>query len=223
LAVTVISFRKKLRKFLDLKDGSMIILLLIVIVSFLNMPFKDVRYLFNISLSVIYFFVKFTAKFKKILYLVIAINFIMIMTLIPLYISPEDIFFRDFKFEENCTLMSNAWVYFNYYGIPTEPYPWQEVFDKKVEEGYRVVLFKWIREPDYVKNETFLSQFPLIENTSNYVIIGNKSECKEFYKINKTFTERKNEFLLTKNSTIREEMNCDGNIFSKALCDAFGI
>jgi len=221
--ITFIALRKKLRKFLDLKDASMVFLIVIVIVSFLNMPFKDLRYLFNISLPIIYFFVKFTTKFKKILYLIIAINFITIMTIIPLYTSAEDIYFRNFKFEENCMLMSNAWVYFDYYDIPTEPYPWQEFFDKKVEEGYRIILFKWIREPDYVKNETFLAQFPIIENTSNYVIIGNKNICKEFYKINKTFTERKNEFLLTKNSTIKEEINCHKDILSKVLCNILEI
>ena len=216
-------FRNRLRKIINLKDFSMILLLLLVIITFLNTPFRNARYLFLLTLPLVYLFVKIVPKHKKVLYAILAFNLITTIFIIPDFSYNEDAqFYVDIK--EECTMMSNAWVYFDYHGIPTEPYPFREFVNDSINQGYRIILYKWITEPDYNKNETFLAQFPMIENNTNYVILGNREICKEYYTLSNTFKDRKNEYLLkAHNRTIQEELGCYENDVSKALCYILGI
>lgn len=215
-------YKEKITK-LKILDISMVLLTLILILSFLNMPFKDIRYLYNFSLPAIYFFVKFFKKTERLLYLVVVINLISILVTLPLFFVNESLPYKN-VYEENCMAMSNTWVYFNYYNIPTEPYPWKSLIGQYIDDGYRIILFKYAREPDYSNDEEFLSQFPIIENNTRYIILGNSSLCKEPYKIELSFKERKNQFLMHEyNYTVRRELGCDNNIFSKSICDILKI
>ena len=61
----------------------------------------------------------------------------------------------------------------------------------------------------------FLSKFPIIENTSDYILLGRLDKCAEVEKVDRTFLEKLKENL---NITYT---NCE--IFlSKSVCDLFG-
>ena len=216
-------FRKKVKS-LGLKEISMIILTFISIATFLNLPFRDVRYLFTLTLPLAYFFTKHFQKFKRLIFIILVFNIITTAYIMPEFMSSEDAIFKNIGPLDNCTVMSNVWVYLNYHDIPSEPYPLEEFVGESIDEGYRIVLFKWVKEPVYGGNETFLSQFPMIAKNSNYVILGNSSLCKGYYEINTTFKERKGDFLMrVHNRTIEEELGCYKNELSKALCYMLGI
>ncbi|MEM2932674.1 MAG: hypothetical protein QW622_00455 [Candidatus Pacearchaeota archaeon] len=90
----------------------------------------------------------------------------------------------------NCGLSSNIHIQLNYFGIKSEGAPLKkEMIKKKLEDGYRILFFKIIPEPDYIKNETFLHQFPIIKEGKNYVLLGDKTRCALIRKINQTYLE----------------------------------
>ena len=220
LAVLVCSlfvFRKRASRS-GITNLSMLLLGAVTVLSFMNIPFMDIRYLFVLVLPGSYFFVKFFQKFKQAVPAILVFNIITAFLVLSLQPMSEDSGFV-INGLDNCALMSNAWVYFDYRGIPCEQYPLEYEVRKRIDEGYRIAIFKWVREPTYGGNDTFLAQFPNITGTKNYVVLGNSSLCKKRYEINTTFTERKNDYLTTERDVmIQDEIGCEKNILSKALC-----
>jgi hypothetical protein len=66
-----------------------------------------------------------------------------------------------------------------------------------VDSGYRVIIYKRIKDPDYVGNLTFLRQFPVL-GENGYILIGNRSICMPKYAVNKTYIQRRNESVYAK-------------------------
>lgn len=222
IACSLIIFRKKVAK-IGIYDISMLMLGAAVVLSFMNTPFRDIRYLFVLVLPASYFFVKIFGNFRQITLAIVIFNIITASYVLSIQPRSEDSIFV-IRNLDDCALMSNAWVYFDYRGISCEQYPLEHEVGEKIGEGYRIAIFKWVREPTYSGNSTFLSQFPNMTDTNSYVVLGNSSLCKARYEINSTFTERKNEYLVSeRNTTIWDELGCASNAFSKALCLALMI
>jgi len=93
---------------------------------------------------------------------------------------------------DECMLSTNRWIYFNYLGMPSFPNPRESRISEYVDKGYRIIIFS-DPEPDYARNVSFLREFPVIGEGSNYVMIGDESVCLEPYVINRTYHEYLNE------------------------------
>lgn len=189
-----------------LKDFLLIVILLLTLISYLLLPTKIERYLFHIIFPLAYFssilisFIikKFGIKKRKIelfVILIIALNFSFLILFEMYSHQGEDPRTYKIEYNEMCMTSSNAWVFINYFGIPSEPYPREEEVYEMISTGYRIILFKNIREPPYLFNSSFMEKLPIIEKKENYVIIGNKNRCKKIEKFEYFYIKRLNEFL----------------------------
>lgn len=215
----VFGFLKRVKQ-IDKIDWLMILIFFLTIVSYWKIPFKDPRYLFMTILPASYFSsvfiknLKFEPKFEYYLvFFIIAVNF---SSGCITFVSLDDSTIYETVASklklDDCMVMSNAWPYLNYFGVVSDSNPWEGMVDYQIQMGKRIVLFKSLGEPEYVKNETYLSQFPVIENTSEYVILGRKDLCAEKAPVKKSYLETLKE---NKNVTVT-----DCEIFlSKKICD----
>lgn len=184
-----LKYRNKFNEY----DFLILFFLAIAIISYLRVPVKNVRYLFNIILPVAYFsyfsfsslIKKYKLNKKKIILLIISLN---LLLSIGLFTPLENIDNYN-TVEVDCMCASNNWVYFNTIGVPCTSAPWKESLDKYVGEGYRIILFGE-SEPYYQTNSSFIEQFPILENKSNYLIIGDPKKCKDFEKVNETYLDK---------------------------------
>lgn len=92
----------------------------------------------------------------------------------------------------DCSISSNAHIYLNYEGIPSESFPDSRLLDKKISEGYRVILFKSLPEPEYTFNASFLSEMNPIFQDETAVIIGHPDKCSGEIDLDITYLERIN-------------------------------
>ena len=187
------------------KDWVMILILIITFFSYYNASLKYPRFLFNLILPFVYFSVigleRFKIKAEHIGLLNICLGVFILWTII---ISPSgatnSIFSNPSDYPnvtENCMISSNRWVIINYLGRPAEPNPRDFRVREYLDKGYRIVIYK-DPEPDYARNSSFLKQFPVIEETERYVILGDRSKCMEPYVFDKTYLEQLNESLYLK-------------------------
>lgn len=178
-------FQKK-----DSKDYLLLAFFVIAVVSYVLIPFKEERYLFPITLPAAYFAAKGAEKLgkEKIVSAFVVLSLVLLFMLLPLAKNEPTYFYQSVKSE--CMVQSNVWIALNYYGIPSEPYPNQEDFASSIESGYRIILFKHTRFPLYINNETFLEQFPVIEENEGYVVYGDASVCKKPEKYEVLFADR---------------------------------
>lgn len=173
-------------------DWIMISVILLILISYYKTPYKELRYLFSLGLPVSYFSTTFIDKIrnKKVVTLIIVIlNFgIASFFFTPLYnLAPyKQIIPR----LDDCMLESNVWPYFNYLGVPTDTYPWKNTLNSEIKVGKRILLFKNNVEPEYVRDEEFLSHFPIIENTAEYILLGDENKCAPRYKVDTPFLEK---------------------------------
>lgn len=198
------------------KEGLiMLLFFFLVIVSYIRIPLKSARYLFPIILPLAYFTTVFIKGLKtktalKLITIIIIINFLFAFSSIffaPLT-NPAPFKQATSKIEEidktkSCMLISNEWVFFNYLGRPTEPAPWKEKLNDSISEGNRILLYKSIAEPEYIKDKDFLYKFPVLEENEEYILLGNKSVCKPEHIVDSTYLER-----LFKNTGIKIS-NCE--------------
>ena len=184
----------------------MFVLFFFSIYSYVNIPLKDLRYLFSLTLPIFYFsyvgldfFVKKIKKNRKFL---ISLSFIIFIFNILFLLN--DVLYKEkndkeiYKFAitkldelnlSNCSIMSNGWVQLNYLGRPTKPFPRQLLIYNRLEEGEIFVFFKKIGEPDYVHNESFLSYLPIIYKDKDLVIVG-KDKCIEIKSFEETYMQQ---------------------------------
>ena len=172
-------------------DLVMVCFLILTLISYCRVPFKTPRYLFNLILPVSYFS-SFLIRDKtpKIIPLSIFILNFMLGSLFFLRLEDPTVYRNLISELDECMLRSNAWVYFNYQGIPTDVAPRKELVKQEIERGKRILLFKHIEEPEYVKDENFLKQFKTIKKTEEYIILGDPTKCAPRYKVNKTYLQR---------------------------------
>jgi len=90
---------------------------------------------------------------------------------------------------DNCMLSSNGWVFLNYFGRNTEPYPRKTLILGEIENGKRILLFKGITEPDYVRDDEFMATLPKLIEKEGYVILGDSAKCAPITKVNIAYVE----------------------------------
>jgi len=94
------------------------------------------------------------------------------------------------QYLDDCAVLSNGWIFLNYYGMPSEGAPWERLLKEKISKGYRAVFFKNIPEPEYAKSPRFNESYPVIKEAKDYIIFGSKSACaKSTERLDKTFIE----------------------------------
>jgi hypothetical protein len=90
-----------------------------------------------------------------------------------------------------CSLESNSWVFLNYLTNETaSPSPRYQLVKKSIEENNTLVLFKNTGEPDYIKNESFINNLPIIYKSEKFYIIG--KECKKAMTFEDSYLEQTN-------------------------------
>lgn len=195
-------------------DFIMVFVLILTIYSYFSTPIKLERYLFNLVLPSVYFSSILLTKWKnKIIFYILPILTVFIIfygNFLGLQYTKLDSnnYGEALKDLDDCMVASNGWVYINYLGSISDVPPREEQFANKIGEGYRIVLYKNIGEPPYTFNMTFLQQFPIIKETSFYILFGNKSICKPVYKVNKTYIQNLNEFLFETYNYTEESNPC---------------
>lgn len=168
----------------------MLLIFIITILLYINTPLKDPRFLFNLTLPVVYFssIAYPFKKFRKSLML-FSITIFIFSLISSLLLSPQetDSCLQPYKAAverienlnlKNCSMMSNGWVYLNYLGQASKPSLRKELVLPLIQEGELILLFYHISEPEYTKNSTFIENLPIIYKDNRYVLIGN-SRCKE--------------------------------------------
>lgn len=186
------------------------------VVSFATIPMKEARYLFPITIGAAYFSaisVKDYEYKKTLLYAFV------LLTALSLLLMPSAI-----REQENpqlytelagknitCMAKSNAWVPLNYYGLPSEPYPEKEQLEASLNSGYVVILVKGISSPDYLHNEPFLRQHPIMEETKDYIILQGEG-CRPQQKSGLIFLDRVADYYETLDRNVTKCEIAFGNI-----------
>ncbi len=200
------------RRRFELKDWIMLSIFILALVSYSTVPVKEPRYAFSMILPCAYFavFALKTVWSKHIS--TINLSAVLILVLVSLSFSIPIATLQDrsrYEIEpDDCMLASNAWVFLNYMGYPSEPAPRQWEVEEKIEEGYRLIFYKDISEPDYVQNTTFIHRFPVIEENNEYILLGDKEKCMPRHIVNRTYIQRLNESTYTKYNYSIETDSC---------------
>jgi uncharacterized membrane protein (Fun14 family) len=204
-----------------IRDLAMLFIFTVVTASYLLKATKTPRYLFNLVLPMAYFSAYFIKSIKlpdivkRMTILILSLNFL--LTIVFFFPLTEPYIYRTAALGlEDCKIQSNAWVFLNYYGKTAEPHPWDSKVDESIDEGYRLLLFRTIREPVYTMDETFLSQFPIIENSTNYALLGNSDVCLSPETYTKTYLQH----YIENNDRIDSVTNCE-IFFSSQICDEY--
>ncbi|MBI2076689.1 MAG: hypothetical protein HYT72_05580 [Candidatus Aenigmarchaeota archaeon] len=180
------------------KFGKMDILMLAVLalslLSYYTIPIKTSRYLFNLTLPLVYFSAVWINKLKLRRAAAIAI-IIANFSLASIYfvnLENRGVYEDALSKADNCMIKSNAWPFINYLGKPSEPFPRKENMANEISNGTRIILFKR-GEPDYASDKDFISSFPVINETEGYIILGNTSKCTPARKVDRTYISYLNE------------------------------
>lgn len=182
------------RKKISENDFIMLAFISLTVLSYSLAIFKEPRFLYASSIPLAYFAVKSTGRHQKLFIYSFVIITLLSVLFIPSALENPTLYKHIAATSEKCAAQSNVWVPLNYYGLAAEPFPYMEDVNASIENGYRIILFKNVGDPEYVKNASFLNQFEAVENNSAYIILGDKTRCKDPAKIDKTFLERQNDF-----------------------------
>ncbi len=158
---------------------------------------SETRYLFNLLLPAVYFSAAFFKIFWKNKWIKAAFLILVVINLSSALIFAQTL--TDYSIYKNaepyldkeCQYMANSWVTLNYLGYTTEAAPVD--FNKHkigmfIDEGRRLIYIKSIINADYeyANNRSFIEQFPVLNETSEYLVLGNEDGCKS----PETFVER---------------------------------
>ena len=164
-------------------DIIMVCVFLLSLFSYLNTPLKLDRYLFFILIPLAYFSTIFVYQLKQkniVMGIILLICSFSVYFLISDYNERSnelDVYRTSLPYLDNCTLLSNTWVHMNYLGVVAAPAPWEKLVKENIDKGNRILLFYDASEPNYVKNENFLNEFPIIKKTDNFILLGNPDIC----------------------------------------------
>jgi hypothetical protein len=198
--------------FKNKKIGGILIIMLFIIlatvVGYSNSPITVSRYLFLLLIPAVYFsyYVFDIFRNKKMvlaaLFILFFISFsISSYTLVTSERNPLDFYKRAYTFNEqligNCTLVSNMHILLNYQGIESEGFLNFLMFPSLIESGHRILLFKTPNDPDYSFDDSLLREFPVMNNTDRFVILGNSSLCNSSRNLDSTYLEQVNDFYQT--------------------------
>jgi len=198
------------KKKLDIPFLTMFFVIALTIFSYAKIPFKTSRYLFDLTLPAAYFSVISICKIKSEQIKKGIVYILIISSIISVYIIAADtstlvklenpsnytgILPEISPYVKNCALASNAWVHLNYlYKITTESAPSAEILDYKINQGYRVLLFKHITEPSYTFDREFIKKFQILKENERYILLGKEDLCADAKKADKTYLESMTEF-----------------------------
>ncbi len=181
-----------------IKKIDIIILLagLITLYSFIMIPSKEPRYLFHLILPLTYFSYFAYQKHKKLFIFAILINLIAVGAM---FFSIHDYKLTQFedalKHVDECGISSNGWVMLNSLGRASEPTPYMDLVEDRLDKGYRLILFNSLFEPEYKDDKFFLNKFNLIYKNDKYSIYGDKDKCVKLDKYEMIYMERYKEHI----------------------------
>ena len=116
----------------------------------------------------------------------------------------------------DCKIKSNIWVVLNEKGIVSEAFPNQELVEYYIAEGHILVYKYDSREPEYIFDEEFISQFPLIYESEEYIIIGDG--CIPIETVDESYMVRLNSFLYQVHNYTEAENSCELLFRNNSLC-----
>ncbi|MCK5593855.1 MAG: hypothetical protein KAI18_01290 [Candidatus Aenigmarchaeota archaeon] len=206
-----------IRSTFDDKKAELIMFAVLVfaVISYSNIPIKDSRYLFTLTLPAIYYSyigIRYLAdKIKRPITTVAIIMFLLsfsailgseivkveqlpIRPLTPYYDTPDryldSIGILKDKGLENCSIMSNAWVLMNYLGQTSNDFPRQQFVEDELDRGEIMIMFYSVGEPEYVRDKEFMDLLPTIHKTKEYIILGEKNACLPQEVVDSSYLEK---------------------------------
>lgn len=193
LPLFLLGMAKRIR---NIKEKELVLLLLfaLTLFSFVNFPLKYPRFLFHLIIPAAYFAACADIGKRNVAAPLFAAASVLILMLSPTALLENTAIYQRLSADNDCATQSNVWVPLNYYGRAAEPFPYMEAVNESVQSGYRIVLLKYVSDPSYVSNTTFLHSFPAIEETETYIILGDSDKCKPSEKYDQTFLQRQNEY-----------------------------
>jgi len=148
----------------------MIYIAAITLILYFATPAKEARYLYNLIIPLCYFSAKSiaiqkkTAKYVYYSLIILGIAVCSLFYIIPFGNVANSGNYYKFAAEEaksmnisECSIMSNAWVFLNYYGVQAMPAPHEVLIDKKLNENQTILLFRHIKDPYY--SDEFFSKY----------------------------------------------------------------
>ncbi|MEM4152615.1 MAG: hypothetical protein QXK80_00630 [Candidatus Pacearchaeota archaeon] len=173
---------------------------------------KEPRFLFNLALPACYFSVLGFNSIEKLkgekrtIVKTVLIIFLLVLSLFTFvfaentskgFIGEEEMTKQIIKKTDNCTIASDLWIYFNWYGKKAIPAPMAlnlvetnepEIFSM-IDQGYNIILFK--NSESFTKNKNFVEDLKnyLVEDNEKYIWLRNKEKCKIDEKINRTYID----------------------------------
>jgi len=209
------------------KNFAILLVLIITVFSYLITPVKECRYLFNLFLPLAYFSYLSVKKIKNSKIFFSFLSLIPILFLLSLnifgfsidYLNPPKKEFYDLNLSYNCTLASNQWVPLNYLGYHSKHAPREPEINEYIDKGYKIVIY-YGPEPDYSTNLSFLKEFPIIEETNYYIILGDADKCREINKIDSSYLENLNKTIFKLHNHFIETNPCKSLGLGK-ICDYF--
>lgn len=183
----------------------MISIIVIGLYSYLTTPVKDIRYLFNLILPVIYFsyygvvYCEKILKTKNVIYFVLILNLIFGVVALDNYYEydKEPRVYEDAinSLEENglsnCPISSNGWVMLNYLGLVSKASPREELIEYELMNNQTLVYFYHIPEPEYVGKEFFEDN--VVYTNEDFIILS--KGCGEVKKLDETYLMNLNQSL----------------------------
>ncbi len=191
-------------EFKDLNNVLMILIAVLTIYTYASTPFKDVRYLFNLTLPLVYFSCKAVKKPNKYFIFILGAAFL-IFSYCDLIITYPDASIAKSAFEKdireinklnikNCSIRSDVWPLMAYYGYSAN-FNKEDLTEKYVQNGEYLVLFPNYGEYKY-KN---LNSDLIIMQTDRFIVLGNKSiSCKPASRIYNSYLKGFNESVYLK-------------------------
>lgn len=196
-----------------------ILMALIVIWDYSNIPFKKVRFLFPLILPIAYFstvaFDSILENLKKKNFVKFALVFILIGFLVNSSIALGMILNGDSKDEfrmaaedieslglSNCSVVSPQWVLVTYFSGNVNAL---SDIGRSVREGEVVLIFKDHSSIDYDFEGRNFNEFPVIYETEDYIFIGRDNvteSCKEKYVFDETYVSNHCEIISNKFSKL---------------------
>ncbi|MBL7051799.1 MAG: hypothetical protein ISS01_01790 [Nanoarchaeota archaeon] len=195
----------------------------LLIFGFIALSFYSV---YNLKSNIVRYFMIFTIPgalfasyaMKKIKWKTFIVVAFIILTLVSTaFVFSSERFvnedYEDLGIDDECALKTNLWVTFNYNERIAEVFPRKELVSHYIDEGY-YMLFKYnAREPEYMFNESFMSEFPVVYQDEEYILIG--EGCVEISSVDESYIDRlNNDLLLAYNYTETDDpcfLLMDGN------------
>ena len=193
----------------------MVFIFLVTLYGYIKTPVKDIRYLFNLTLPIVYFsyygvkYIEEKFKIKRVLLFIFILNLLFVFNYeINSGRENKEVYLEAVnKINElnlsNCQIYSNGWVMVNYLGLKSKFSPREQLVNYYLERNATMLFFYHIGEPDYVSKglAPFTNPLNIAYNNSKFVILS--KGCGKIENVDKTYLYELNQTLyLTANKSI---------------------